>query len=116
MCAHHGKALADNAGNQPVDETVFRAPQRGHVEPARCQKMTRISRAAMGGIEKDRSLPCLGLKDLERRVEFVADFVHRAKTIEKLDFLELVAGFNAPLYRLLFMAGPQSQVLVLVHS
>ena len=70
----------------------------------------------MGRIEQDRTLPCGGLKHLEGRVEFVADFAHRAKTIGKLDFLELVAGFNTPLYRLLFMAGPQSQVMLLVHS
>jgi hypothetical protein len=70
----------------------------------------------VGRVEQNRPLTRLGLKDLKRWIEFVADFAHEGKAIGSSEYLCDLTGFNTSLYRLLFMAGPQSQAMLLVHS
>src|SRR4029078_4672335 len=52
MRAHHWKACVDHAGDQFIDEAVFRAAQGGDVEAAIGQEVARIDLAAVGRTEK----------------------------------------------------------------
>src|SRR4029077_8708089 len=86
MRAHQGESALNHAGDEFIDEAVFRAPQGGDIEPAGREEIARVGRAAVRRIEQHRALTRLGLEDYERRIKLVADFAHEIQAIGRFGY------------------------------
>src|SRR4029079_11477725 len=86
MRAHQGKSAVNHAGDEFIDEAVFRAPQGGDIEPAGREEIARVGRAGVRRIEHHRALTRLGLEDFVRRIKLVADFAHEIQAIGRFGY------------------------------